>query len=111
MPVSTDTYHTVNMIRINPQLNGSLYTQIDLTLHLVFWELTMRTYVFGITIQPVNLLGMVDIWHPTERFCYRASYQTEVVGPIVVKPVIGTTECAFGSLGNLVGTTQGCLMT
>ena len=100
------------MLRINPQLNGSVYTQIDMTLHLALWDVTIRTYVFGLTLQPMNLMGMVDIWNPTEKYCYRASYLSEFAGPIVVKPVLGTTECAFGSLGALIGDVkQGCQMS
>ena len=56
----------------------------------------------------MHLMGMFDIWNPTERYCYRASYLSEVVGPIVLKPVFGATECSFGSLGSLKGVDQGC---
>ncbi len=66
--------------------------------------------MFGVSLQPLNLLGLIDIFNPMERYCYQASYASEVAGPIVVKVALGTTECTWGGVGSLLGQDQGCQM-
>ena len=107
-PLLSLTHEDVRLIGLNPQFNISMYSKIDLKFHFVFWEIGLRTYLFGLTFSPLNLIALVDPYKPTQRYCYQASYESNVAGPIVSKIVLGSTECTFGVIGALTGKSDLC---
>ena len=102
-PLLSLTHEDVRLIGLNPQLNVSMYSKIDLKFHFVFWEIGLRTFLFGLTFSPLNFLALFDPKKPTQRYCYQASYSSNLAGPIVSKIVLGSTECTFGAIGFLTG--------
>lgn len=58
------------MIAINPKLTISLYSKIELTVHFVFWQMGLKTFIFGLMFTPIDILALFDQYNLTQRYCY-----------------------------------------
>lgn len=94
------------MIAINPKLTISLYSKIELTVHFVFWQMGLKTFIFGLMFTPIDILALFDQYNLTQRYCYKASWSSSVAGPIISKIFFGSYECKIGLISELSGQTE-----